>query len=57
MPGLPGYRGAATRHVITERERLRRIREAWGDYEEPQTPIVTTATIGALALALDDADF
>ncbi len=32
---------------------------AWGDYDEPQTPIVRMATIAALALALanNDEDF
>ncbi len=56
-PECQRYRGAASRHTLTDRERLRRIRDAWGDYDEPQVPIVTTATIGALGLALDDEDF
>lgn len=53
-PECQRYRGAASRQKPTDRERLRRIRDAWGDYDEPQTPIVTSATIGALPLALDE---
>jgi hypothetical protein len=53
-PECGRYRGAASRQKPTDRERLGQIRAAWGDYDEPQTPIVTTATIAALAVALDE---
>ena len=45
------------RHVTTgntDRERLRRIRDARGDDADPQTPIDATAAIDAPARALDD---
>jgi hypothetical protein len=56
-PECGRYRGAASRQKPSDRERLRQIRAAWGDYDEPQTPIVTTATIAAMIARADEDDF
>jgi len=36
--------------VGDQRQHLRRIRDGWGAYEEPQTPVATTATVVASAV-------
>lgn len=49
-PECQRVRGAAGQRTVTEREQLRRIRAAWGDYDVAGAPpIVTTAALDAAA--------
>lgn len=54
-PRCQRLRGAAAQRRVTEREHLHRIRAAWGDYDMPRPPLVTTATVSRGVP--DDEDF
>ena len=50
-PKCRRVRGSARPQAITARERLRRIRDMWGGYEESRAPIVPTPTTRATITA------